>query len=309
MTTLPIARPGIWGWYTDATKCIWNIEEVSLSTDIQHYETRLTSGEKRFVKHVLAFFAASDGIVNVNIVKRFRKDIDILEAKYFYDLQVMMENVHAHMYSVLLETIIPDKLERHSLLNAAETMPIIKKLSDYMHRCIASDAPYAERLLRMACVEGIFFTGCFCAIYWLQGRGLMPALGHSNELIARDEALHTMFAMFLYTMIEPGQQLAVKKIHDILHEAVNLATEFINEALPVGLLEMNAGLMIPYIQSQADNLLALIDMDPLYNAQHEFRFMEQQNLTNRTNFFERRASEYNKRHASNVSDFGILEDF
>lgn len=308
LTTFPIARPALWSYYQDATKCYWTVEEISPSLDIQHYETRLTDGERRFIQHVLAFFAASDGIVNLNLAKRFKEDVSILEANYFYDFQIAMENVHANTYSLLLDAIIPDREDRDRLLNAAQTMPVIKKMSAYMFKCMESDAPFADRLLRMACVEGIFFTGCFCAIYWLQNRGLMPALGHSNELIARDEALHTMFALFMYTMIEHDQQLSVARVHAVMTEAVELAKEFIIDALPEGLSEMNAELMIPYIECQADNLMSLIDVPVLYGSKHDFHFMEQINLTNRTNFFERRVSEYAKAQAD-TSDYTFDADF
>jgi ribonucleotide reductase beta subunit family protein with ferritin-like domain len=257
----------------------------------------------------LAFFAASDGIVNLNLAERFKKDIGILEATYFYDFQMMMENVHAQTYSLLLETIIPDSKERADLLNAIETIPVIAKMSQYMFKCIQSDAPLPERLLRMACVEGLFFTGCFCAIYWLQSRGLMPGLGMSNELIARDEGLHTMFAMFLYTLIEPQYKLNQAQVAAILTEAVDLAKEFILDALPNGLRSMNAQLMTDYIQCQADNLATLIDMNPIYGSTHDFPYMEQINLSNRTNFFERRVTEYGRKTEAEADDSAITDDF
>ncbi len=309
LTTFPISRPALFKYYEDAYKSFWPVEDVSLSKDVIDYSTKLTMGEKHFVKHVLAFFAASDGIINLNLAKRFKEDVNILEAGYFYDFQIATENVHAHMYSLLLNEIIPSKQERDVLQNAIQTMPIIKKMSQYMFECIDSDAPFAERLLKMACVEGIFFTGCFCAIYWLQQRGLMPALGHSNELIARDEALHTMFAMFLYTMLKPEHQLSQEKIYSIFAEAVELASEFIREALPDGLIGMNADMMIDYIKSQADNLLTLIDLPALYEATHDFGFMTQQNLVNRTNFFERRVSEYARKESAALDAFEYATDF
>jgi ribonucleotide reductase beta subunit family protein with ferritin-like domain len=308
LTTLPIVRRPLFDYYQDAYKCFWTVEEISLSKDIEHFETRLTPGEKRFVKHVLAFFAASDGIVNLNLAKRFKKDVGMLEAGYFYDFQIAMENIHAHMYSLLLDTLVSAK-ERDELLNAIHTIPVIKKMADFMFKCIDSDAPFAERLLRMACVEGIFFTGCFCAIYWLQNRGLMPGLGHSNELIARDEALHTMFAMFLYTMIEPEHRLSFDRVKEIVGEAVTLAKAFIADALPNGLAEMNAQLMGDYIECQADNLVTLIDFPVIFGSKHDFHFMEQINLQNRTNFFERRVSEYSKAQSVETTDFEIKTDF
>lgn len=309
LTTFPIARPQLFAWYQDAYKCFWTVEEISTSTDAIHYETKLTPDERRFVKHVLAFFAASDGIVNLNLAQRFKNDVRMLEAGYFYDFQIMMENVHAHTYSILLDSIIPSKSEREQLFNAIKTMPIITKMSNYMFQCINSEAMFAERLLRMACVEGIFFTGCFCAIYWLQNRGLMPALGHSNELISRDEALHTMFSMFLYGMLKPEHRLDKARIYDIFREAVDLAKEFIAEALPVGLVEMNAQLLVHYIENQADNLITLIGFPALYGSKHEFHFMEQINLTNRTNFFERRVSEYSKAKTADTNDYNSTVDF
>ncbi|QYB17442.1 ribonucleoside-diphosphate reductase small subunit [Pacmanvirus S19] len=307
LTTFPIQRKSIWAYYKDSTKCYWTPEELNTSTDVQHYESVLTNGERHFVNHVLAFFAASDGIVNINLAKRFKKDIPILEVGYFYDFQTMIENIHAETYSILMDSIIPNQKEKTKLLNAVQTMPIIKKMSDYMFKCIDSTASLAERLLRMACVEGIFFTGCFCAIYWLQQRGLMPALSHSNEMIARDEALHTMFAMFMYTMIEKEFKLTNEQIKTIITEAVDLAKEFINEALPINLPGMNAVLMGEYIECQADNLVTLIDCEPIYGSKHEFGFMEQLNLTNRTNFFERRVSEYSK--ADKADSDEIADDF
>lgn len=179
LTTFPIPmnRRGLWKYYEDAVRSFWMASEVDLSKDAEHWDTKLTPGEKHFVKYVLAFFAASDGIVNLNLAKRFKEDVKILEASYFYNFQISMEDIHAHMYSLQLETIIPSQAERDELLNAIERIPVIKRMADFMFKCIESDAPFAERLLRMACVEGIFFTGCFCAIYWLTTRGLMPGLG------------------------------------------------------------------------------------------------------------------------------------
>jgi ribonucleotide reductase beta subunit family protein with ferritin-like domain len=264
---------------------------------------------QKFVKTVLAFFAASDGIVNLNLARRFKDDVPMLEAGYFYDQQISMENIHAFTYSLQIDTIIPDRKERQDLLNAIQTMAIIKKIANFMFKCIESTAKFAERLLRMACVEGILFTGCFCVIYWLASRGLMPGLGHANELIARDEALHTMFAMFLYSMMKQDAKLSIEEVYAIIREAVELASEFIHEALPKGLPEMNAELMIEYIKSQADNLITLINVPPLYNAKHDFHFMDQINQTNRTNFFERHVSEYAKVGKSEKSEYEIAENF
>lgn len=294
LTTFPIIRPELFELYQQATRCYWTVEEIPLSTDAIDYETKLTPPEQHFVKHILAFFAASDGIININILERFKADVPILEAGYFYDYQVMMENVHAHTYSLLLDTIIPSQAERDMLLNAIKTMPIITEISEFIFRCINSDASFADRVLRMACIEGILFTGCFCAIYWLASRGLMPGLSLSNELISRDEGLHARFALHLYNMIDPDHKLERTEIVTIFTEAVDLSKKFIRTALPTRLPEMNAELMTEYIQCYADNLLTLIHQEPIYNSKNPFGFMEQINLTNRTNFFERRVSEYSK---------------
>ncbi len=307
LTTFPLARPALYAWYQDAVNCFWSTNDLDLSGDAADY-LKLSAGDQHFVKYILAFFAASDGIVNLNLAERFKKDIRILEAQYFYDFQVTMENIHATTYSMLLDTIIPSPEERYMLLHAMETIPIVQKISQYMFKCIESSASLAERLLRMACVEGILFTGCFCAIYWLQERGVMRGLGHSNELIARDEALHTLFAMFLYNMISPDQRLSREDLVAVIVEAVNLAKEFCNEALPHGLVGMNAGLMIPYIECQADNLVALIDQPKIYGSTHDLKFMEQLNLPNRTNFFERRVSEYSQAKKPDSSEFELNDD-
>ena len=295
LTTLPIHRQGLWEWYKDAVRCFWVTEDVSCATDVLDYAHKLTKSEQHFVKYILAFFAASDGIVNINITKRFKEDVPIFEAGYFYDYQTMMENIHAEMYSIMLESIIPSQQERDDLRNAIYTMPIIAKISDYMYGCINSEASFAERCLQMACVEGILFTGCFCVIYWLQNRGLMPALGQSNESIAKDEALHTMFALTIYNLQRPECKLGANRVHEIMDNAVKLAKEFINLAIPAPMTGMNANLMSGYIECQADNLMTLIDIPLLYNTKHEFHFMEQINLTNRSNFFERKVVDYAKK--------------
>jgi ribonucleotide reductase beta subunit family protein with ferritin-like domain len=265
-----------------------------MSEDVDHFKNKLSPQMQHCVKTILAFFAASDGIVNINLAKRFKEDIPILEANYFYDYQIMMENVHAHMYSLLLDSIVPDAVERDQLLNAVTTMPMITKMSQYMFKCIDSDAPLSERLLRMACVEGIFFTGCFCIIYLFQQKGLMPGLGQSNELIARDEALHTMFALFMYMSMDSQFYLSNERVYEIVTEAVDIAIEFVHTLLPEGFAFMNANLMIPYVQCCADNLLTLIEVPALYKTKHDFKFMDQINMDNRGNFFERRVSEYGK---------------
>lgn len=295
LTFFPVCRPGLHQYYKDAQRCFWTPEEIDFSKDREHYDSRLTPGQRRFVDRVLAFFAASDKIVNMNLAKRFKDDVPIMEAECFYDLQMAMENVHAETYALQLDTIVSDPRRRDALLDALNTLPAIKSMTDWMFTCMNSNESFAKRVLRMACAEGVFFSGCFCAIYWLQNSaGLMPGLGHANELIARDEGLHTMFALFLYTMIEPDQRAAEHEVHEIFDAAVQIAKTFILDALPEPLPSMNAPMMSQYIEYVADNLLTLIDVKPLYRTKNPFIFMEQLNLENRTNFFERRVSEYSK---------------
>lgn len=308
LTTFPISRPGIFSFYEDAEAARWGVKEVSLAKDAEDW-SKLTKPQQHSVKAILAFFAAGDKIVNINIIERFRKDIPILEAEYFYDSQVAMENVHAHMYSLLLDTIIPDAAERERLLNAATGIPTIKLMSDYMFKCIDSKEAFSRRVLRMVCVEGVFFTGCFCIIYWLTSHGLMPGLGQSNELIARDEALHATFALFLYDMINPKYKLPREEVYAIFAEAVAIAEKFVDYALSEPMPEMNRSMMCDYVKCCADNLLALIDMPPLYGVKHNFHFMEQINMRNRTGFFERRVSEYGKPARTDKVRGEVARDF
>lgn len=308
LTTFPIVRPGIFAYYEDAEAARWGVKEVSLAKDSEDW-SKLTPKQQHSVKAILAFFAAGDKIVNINILKRFKKDVPMLEAEYFYDSQVAMENVHAHMYSLLLDTIIPDAGERARLLNAATGIPTIVQMSEYMFKCINSEEPFAARILRMVCVEGVFFTGCFCIIYWLTSHGLMPGLGQSNELIARDEALHATFAMYIYDLIEPQYKLSHSQIYAIFDEAVDIAVKFVDYALPEPMPEMNRDLMSTYVKCCADNLLALINVPPRYNAKHEFHFMDQINMRNRTGFFERKVSEYGKPKSSDKVRGEVNRDF
>lgn len=306
LTTFPIFRPELWKYYERAQRAYWVPAEVTLVRDLHDFDL-LSDNEQHFIKYILAFFATSDGIVNINLADRFKNEVPILEAKYFYDYQIMMENIHAQMYSILIDTLIKDPKEKQDIFNASSNIDSIKQMAMYMYKCIDSDESLAKRLLRMACVEGIFFTGCFCAIYWLQNRGLMPGLAHSNELISRDEALHTMFALHLYTMLDPLELTDIKEIFD---DATMIACGFINEALKCDLIEMNSRLMSDYICAQADNILGLIGCPKLYNKKNPFLFMEQINLQNYTNFFERRVSEYSKAKLTNNSDdFELLYDF
>lgn len=296
LTAYPIGRQATWNYYVKARNSFWVPSEIKFSDDRVHYLTRLNPGERLFVDHVLAFFAASDRIVNINIVERFREDIPILEVQYFYDFQLAMEDIHAETYALQLDTIVPDQADRRRLLDAINTMPVVGLMTKWMFDTIESDLPFAERLLRMACVEGIFFTATFCAIYWLQNRGLMPGMGHANELISKDEALHTEFAIHLYSLC--SEKLPVTSVHKIIGDAVDIAKQFAASSLPTGLAEMNAVLMGKYIECVADNLLVMLDVPIKYGSRNPFPFMEQINFDNRTNFFERRPSEYSKQKSA-----------
>jgi ribonucleotide reductase beta subunit family protein with ferritin-like domain len=299
VTTFPITNQGAWDFYTEAKTCFWTPNEIILYKDKMDYTHNLTGDERHFVKFVLAFFSSFDGLVNINIAERFKKDLDELEVRYFYDFQVMMENIHAETYSILLQELIDDPTEKEQLLSALTEIPIIAKMGKYIERCIQSDAPFTHRLLRQACVEGIFFTGCFCVIYWLQHRGLMPGLAQSNELISRDEALHTRFAVYLIKYIGGISQADAVPI---VREAVTLAQEFMKDAIVNNMLEMNYDKIIVYVQHMGDNILNMLGLTPIYNVTHEFEFMHQINLRNKTDFFLKRVTEYAKPQKQQTND-------
>ena len=290
-------------------------EEVDLSSDQKHWEG-LNDGEKHFVSHVLAFFAASDGIVIENLAVRFMSEITVPEARAFYGFQIAIENIHSEMYSLLLETYIKDPVEKSRLFSAIETVPVIKKKADWSLRWIGSQASFAERLVAFACVEGIFFSGSFCAIYWLKKRGLMPGLTFSNELISRDEGLHTDFACLLYKNLE-YTQLSSDRVLEIVASAVTIEQEFVCDALPVNLVGMNSNLMKTYIEFVADRLLVALGNEKHFNVANPFEFMELISLQGKTNFFEKRVGEYQKAGVMNSMDgdshsmraFSTEEDF
>ncbi len=311
LTTFPINRDALWQMYKFSQRSYWVPDEILMADDRNHYVNKLTPGQQRCVKNILAFFAASDGVVNINLAKRFKDEVQMLEAGYFYDYQMMMENIHAETYSILLTTIIVDPMERSTLLNAIKTMPIITSMTNYMFDCINSDKPFAHRLLRMACVEGIFFSGCFCLIYWLASKGLMPGLVQSNSLIARDEGLHTDFALMLYKMVKKEHQLVETEIHHIFSNAVDIAVKFICDTLPEPLPEMNAMKMTQYIKYIANNNLAVIDVKPLFPeiSENPMRFMEMLNLPEKPNFFEHRSTNYSKPIAPATGTCETTEDF
>lgn len=287
----PIKHDEIWKMYKDAVNCFWVAEEIDLNEDLSHWN-KLTDNERHFIKHVLAFFAASDGIVNENLVVNFMQDITIPEARCFYGFQVAMENIHAETYSLLIDTYIKDPKEKDKLFNAIETLPCVKKKAEWAMKWIETAPSFAHRLVAFAAVEGIFFSGSFCSIFWLKKRGLMPGLALSNQFISRDEGLHCDFACLLYSML--SYKLSEAEVRSIICDAVACEIEFVNDALPVSLIGMNAEMMNQYIEFVADRLLLSLGYSKVYNAENPFPWMELISLQGKTNFFEKRTSEYKK---------------
>ncbi|GAV60902.1 Ribonuc_red_sm domain-containing protein [Cephalotus follicularis] len=287
----PIRYQPLWEMYKKAEASFWTAEEVDLSQDRQQWEA-LSDSEKHFISHVLAFFAASDGIVLENLAARFLNDVQIPEARAFYGFQIAMENIHSEMYSLLLETYIKDSKEKHRLFNAIENIPCVARKANWALEWIQSSSTFAERLVAFACIEGIFFSGSFCAIFWLKKRGLMPGLTFSNELISRDEGLHCDFACLLYSFLRT--QLHLQKVQHIVHEAVEIETEFVCEALPCALIGMNSALMSQYIKFVADRLLVALGYQKKYDVENPFDWMEIISLQGKANFFERRVGDYQK---------------
>tara|TARA_A100001015_G_scaffold295152_1_gene373833 strand:- start:823 stop:1743 length:921 start_codon:yes stop_codon:yes gene_type:complete len=286
----PIENQDIWKMYKKQVECFWRCEEVDLTKDLTHWET-LNENEKYFIKMILAFFAASDGIVLENLGSRFMNEVQLSEARAFYGFQIAMENIHSEMYSLLIETYVKDREEKHKLFTALENFPCIKKKGDWALKWIQDKrANFATRLIAFACVEGIFFSGAFCAIFWLKKRGLMPGLTFSNELISRDEALHTEFAILLYNQLNKKNRK--DKVHEIVKEAVSIEKEFIIECLPCKLIGMNSTLMSQYIEFVADRLLVQLGYEKVYNVSNPFDFMELISIEGKTNFFEKRVGEY-----------------
>ncbi len=292
----PIQHHDIWDFYKKAEASFWTAEEVDLSEDVAHFE-KLKEGEKHFIKNVLAFFAASDGIVNENLAQNFVNEVQYPEAKFFYGFQIMMENIHSETYSLLIDTYIKDKAEQMKLFHAIDTIPCIQKKAKWALKWISSDS-FAERLIAFAAVEGIFFSGSFCSIFWMKKRGLMPGLSFSNELISRDEGLHCDFACHLYNRhIE--DKLPEGRIEEIIESALEIEKEFITESLPVDLIGMNSVLMRTYLEYVSDRLLMSLNRPKVYNSQNPFDFMQNIALQNKTNFFEKRVAEYSKNGVGN----------
>lgn len=305
----PIQHDDIWKMYKKAEASFWTAEEIDLSQDLKDWE-HMTDNERHFISHVLAFFAASDGIVNENLAANFLHEVQYPEAKCFYGFQIMMENIHSETYSLLIDTYIRDGQEKNRLFNALETVPCVKRKGEWALRWIQS-TNFAERLVAFAAVEGIFFSGSFCSIFWLKKRGLMPGLSFSNELISRDEGLHCDFACLLYAR-HLQQKLPKERVYEIITDAVSIEQEFVTDALPVNLIGMNASLMKQYIEFVADRLLVELGCEKVYNASNPFDFMEMISLQGKTNFFEKRVGEYQKAGVmteKTTHKFTLDEDF
>ena len=288
----PIKHDQIWKYYKQSVASFWTAEEVDLSPDLVDWDTKLTANEQHFIKHVLAFFAASDGIVNENLVLNFMREVQIPEARCFYGFQVAIENIHAEMYSLLIDTYIRDPKEKDYLFNALENLDCVAKKGNWAMNWIENAPTFAHRLIAFAAVEGIFFSGSFCSIFWLKKRGLMSGLSFSNELISRDEGLHCDFACFLYSTLQ--NKLDPEEVQAIITEAVTIEKEFVTDALPVSLIGMNAGLMGDYIEFVADRLLTSLGNPKVYGTTNPFDWMDMISLQGKTNFFEKRVGEYQK---------------
>jgi ribonucleoside-diphosphate reductase beta chain len=288
----PIKHHDIWEWYKKMEASFWTAEEIDLSQDLNDWNNKLNDDERYFIKHILAFFAASDGIVNENLAENFVNEVQYAEAKFFYGFQIMMENIHSETYSLLIDTYVKDDAEKDKLFNALEVFPAIKKKADWALQWIESDS-FAERLIAFAAVEGIFFSGAFCSIYWLKKRGLMPGLTFSNELISRDEGVHCDFAVHLHNH-HLINKVPKERIRGIIVDALNIEREFITESLPVSLIGMNAVLMTQYLEFVADRLLVELGCEREYNTTNPFDFMDMISLQGKTNFFEKKVAEYQK---------------
>eukprot|EP01063_Lacrimia_lanifica_P028379 TRINITY_DN4139_c1_g2_i6.p2 TRINITY_DN4139_c1_g2~~TRINITY_DN4139_c1_g2_i6.p2 ORF type:complete len:360 (+),score=206.96 TRINITY_DN4139_c1_g2_i6:73-1152(+) len=309
----PLQYQDMWKMYKQAEASFWPVEEVDLSQDAADW-AKLTDGEKHFIKHVLAFFAASDGIVLENLAGRFMNEIQIPEARCFYGFQIAIENIHSEMYSSLIDEYITDAEEKSKLFHATETIPCVGKKADWAIKWIGSKSSFAERVVAFAAVEGIFFSGSFCAIFWMKKRGLLPGLTFSNELISRDEGLHCDFACLLYRHIQ-YTKLSQARVEEIIREAVSIEQEFVCDALPCKLIGMNSEMMAQYIEFVADRLLFNLGHEKIYQQSNPFDFMELISLQGKTNFFEKRVSEYSKagvgtkKQDTKEPDFCLDQDF
>tara|TARA_B100001094_G_scaffold312283_1_gene348793 strand:- start:3005 stop:3988 length:984 start_codon:yes stop_codon:yes gene_type:complete len=306
----PIRYDDIWKMYKKAEANFWTAEELDLSKDLKDFQVKMNDDERYFVENILAFFAASDGIVNENLVERFCNEVKILEAQFFYGFQIAVENIHSETYSLLIDTYVKDVEKKMKLFNAIDEIPSIKKKADWTRKWISDKtSTFGTRVIAFAAVEGIFFSGSFCSIFWLKQRGLMPGLCHSNELISRDEGLHTEFAILMYSMLKhkPSKEIVL----EIIKEAVELEKEFITESLPCDLIGMNKNLMKQYIEYVSDRLLLMLGLEKIYNTSNPFQWMELISIQGKTNFFEKRVGEYANKANTESSDnvFCLNEDF
>jgi ribonucleoside-diphosphate reductase beta chain len=306
----PIQYPEIWEFRKKALACFWTADEIDLEQDLSDWNNKLNDNERHFIKHVLAFFAASDGIVNENLAVNMYEEIQVPEARSFYAAQIQIEDIHSETYSLLIDTYIKDAKEKAGLLNAIETLDCVKKKAHWALKWIDEAPSFAHRLISFAAVEGIFFSGSFCAIYWLKKRGLMPGLTFSNELISRDEGMHCDFACLLYSMLQ--NPLPKKEVEDIIVEAVTFEKEFVSDALPVSLIGMNANMMTQYIEFVADRLINSLGNDKYFNTPNPFPWMDLISLQGKTNFFEKRVGDYQKSGVMSEREkqtFSLDEDF
>lgn len=311
----PIRHKELWSMYKKAEASFWTAEEIDLSHDSHDWENKLNDNERHFLKNVLAFFAASDGIVLENLAVRFVKEVTLPEARAFYCFQIAMENIHSEVYSLLIDTYVRDTVEKTRLLEAIETIECVKRKADWTLEWLSSERSFAERLVAFAAVEGIFFSGSFCAIFWLKKRGLLPGLAFSNELISRDEGMHCDFACLLYSMLQ--RKLEPEVLQKIIGDATAIEIEFVCASLPVSLIGMNADLMTQYIRFIADRLLVALGCTKLFNVTNPFDWMEMISLQGKTNFFEKRVGEYQKAHvrvndnldACHTNTFCLTTDF
>lgn len=307
LTIFPIEHNDMWEMYKKAVSAFWTPEELDLSKDVDDFN-KLNDKERTFIKHILAFFSSSDTIVNINLGERFLNDVQVLEAKFFYAFQMAIENIHSETYSLLIDTYFKDPKEKSEALDAINYMPCIKKKADWCFKWIEDEnAPFSQRLLAFALVEGVFFSGAFCSIFWLKERGLMQGLSFSNELISRDEAMHVEFAVLLYSKIE--NRLPQSTVHQIVKEAVEVEKEFINDSIPCSMLGMNADLMCLYIEFVADRLLTQLNYDKIWNSANPFPFMERISIESKSNFFESRVSQYSKANVGSNQNHSELRKF
>jgi len=313
LTIFPIEHYDMWEMYKKSVSVFWTPEELDLSKDIADFN-KLNNNEKFFIKQILAFFSSSDTIVNINLGERFLNDVQILEAKFFYSFQMSIENIHSETYSLLIDTYFKESKDKEEALNAINYMPCIKKKAEWCFKWINdTNAPFSQRLLAFALVEGVFFSGAYCRIFWLKERGLMPGLSFSNELISRDEGMHVEFAVLLYSKIV--NRLSQEIVHQIVKEAVEVEKNFIIESIPCSMLGMNADLMSIYIEFVADRLLTQLNYDKIWNSNNPFPFMDRISIESKSNFFESRVSQYSKANVggkqehSKIREFSLEADF